>query len=144
MKIVWSRTAVRDLEHVRAYIAQHEPTAARRLGARIRSAVTALADLPAMGRPGLVGCLSLKCRRDNAWKDSFSANHVWFAPNGRPGRRIVGTAALDLDPIGHSHVYPERFWREHATGERNMSATGVRRNPESSPGRPLDFVNSGA
>jgi toxin ParE1/3/4 len=52
VRIIWSPTAVRDLNHARAYIAQRNPTAARNVAQTIRRAVRRLADFPASGRPG--------------------------------------------------------------------------------------------
>jgi toxin ParE1/3/4 len=55
MPIVWSPEAVTDLASLRAYIAQHNPGAALRLGLHIMSNIESLlADNPQMGRPGRV------------------------------------------------------------------------------------------
>ncbi len=54
MKIVWLQRAITDLRASRAYIAQENPDASNRLGRRIAAAVAALADNPAMGRPGRI------------------------------------------------------------------------------------------
>ena len=54
MRIVWLYRAIVDLEAARAYIAQDNPEAANRIGRTITSAVAALADNPAIGRPGRV------------------------------------------------------------------------------------------
>jgi len=52
MNIVWSRTAVEDLKHLRDYIAQHDPKAAARVAKAILESVENLGDYPAIGRPG--------------------------------------------------------------------------------------------
>jgi toxin ParE1/3/4 len=54
MTLVWFRRAVHDLEALRAYIAQENPTAAEHLDVRIESAVSLLVDQPSMGRPGRI------------------------------------------------------------------------------------------
>ena len=54
MTLVWSRRAIRDLEAVRAYVAQDNPTAAPKLGLRLEQATTLLLDQPSLGRPGRV------------------------------------------------------------------------------------------
>ena len=55
MRIVWSPEAIGDLLALRAYIAEDDPAAARRVAERIVSLVeTLLADNPAIGRPGRV------------------------------------------------------------------------------------------
>ncbi len=52
MRIVWTEPAVRDLASARAYIAQDNPSAARRQVERVISAVTGLLRFPEIGRPG--------------------------------------------------------------------------------------------
>lgn len=54
MRIVWFRSAIADLEEARAYIANDDPEAARRVASSIVSAVDRLARHPALGRPGRV------------------------------------------------------------------------------------------
>jgi addiction module RelE/StbE family toxin len=54
MEIVWRRTALDDLESIRAFIAHDNPAAAVRVHAAIRKAVDPLAELPHVGRPGRV------------------------------------------------------------------------------------------
>ena len=54
MRIVWLYRAIIDLKSARAYIAQDNPEAAQRTGRKITPAVAALADNPAIGRPGRV------------------------------------------------------------------------------------------
>ena len=54
MEIVWREIALLSLERARAYIAEDNPAAARRVYDRILSSVRNLADLPNMGRPGRV------------------------------------------------------------------------------------------
>jgi addiction module RelE/StbE family toxin len=54
MKIVWSRRAVRHLEHLRDYIARDSEQAAALVANRILKTVNLLKDRPGMGRPGRV------------------------------------------------------------------------------------------
>jgi toxin ParE1/3/4 len=54
MRIHWRRQAQRDLQLLRSYIAQSNPTAATGIARRIRQAVDQLAATPQMGRPGRV------------------------------------------------------------------------------------------
>jgi toxin ParE1/3/4 len=53
--IVWSQEAVEDLAAIRAYIAEDDPEAARRIALRIiHSIEDLLSGNPEMGRPGRV------------------------------------------------------------------------------------------
>ncbi len=54
MKIVWSEPARQDLRHIFEYIANDNPTAARRLLVEIREKAIILIDNPQIGRPGRV------------------------------------------------------------------------------------------
>jgi toxin ParE1/3/4 len=55
MKIVWSPEAIQDLISLRAYIAEENPAAARRIVLRVLHDVEhLLRDNPQMGRPGRV------------------------------------------------------------------------------------------
>jgi toxin ParE1/3/4 len=54
LRIVWFRSAIVDLEEARAYIANDDPRAARRVASAIVGAVDRLAAHPAAGRPGRV------------------------------------------------------------------------------------------
>ena len=54
MRIVWFRSAIVDLEEARAYIANDDPWAARRVASAIADAVDRLGEHPAVGRPGRV------------------------------------------------------------------------------------------
>jgi plasmid stabilization system protein ParE len=49
MKIVWSPTAVSDLESIRDYIAKDNLTAARKVAARIKESVSLLTRFPNQG-----------------------------------------------------------------------------------------------
>lgn len=51
MKLVFSRAAVSDLVRLRAFIAVHDPPAARRVATRLRTAISRLTDSPHIGRP---------------------------------------------------------------------------------------------
>ncbi len=55
VKIRWTRLAVEDLDHAYDYIAAANPTAARSVIARIKSALKALKAHPLIGRTGRVG-----------------------------------------------------------------------------------------
>lgn len=54
MRIVWLRTALKNLDDEAAYIAADQPQAARAMIERITRAVALLATQPALGRPGRV------------------------------------------------------------------------------------------
>jgi addiction module RelE/StbE family toxin len=54
MRVRWLRTALRNLDEEATYIAADDPKAARMVVDRVLNAVTALADDPAIGRPGRV------------------------------------------------------------------------------------------
>ncbi len=54
MTIVWSPTAVEDLNHLRAYIEQQNPRAAAKVAEAILHHVAGLIDFPGQGRPGRV------------------------------------------------------------------------------------------
>jgi len=52
MRVLYQRTAQRDIEGIYAYIAKDDPDAAIRVVERIRAAIEMLADYPHVGRPG--------------------------------------------------------------------------------------------
>jgi toxin ParE1/3/4 len=54
MKISWSPTAVSDLESIRDYIARDNPSAARKVAARIKDSINRLINFPLSGRAGRV------------------------------------------------------------------------------------------
>jgi toxin ParE1/3/4 len=54
MKLLWSPTAVSDLQSIREYIARDNPSAARKIAERIRESVNRLIDFPLSGRAGRV------------------------------------------------------------------------------------------
>jgi addiction module RelE/StbE family toxin len=54
VKILWLSRAVDDLERLRAYIAQDDPTAAETEVEKVIRSVGLLADQPALGRPGRI------------------------------------------------------------------------------------------
>lgn len=54
MRVRWLRTALRNLEHEAAYIANDDPMAAARAVDRVRRAIDHLSDHPEIGRPGRV------------------------------------------------------------------------------------------
>jgi len=51
MTIRWSPTAVANLTHLRSFIAEHDPAAAKRVAHAILDGVEKLETWPAMGRP---------------------------------------------------------------------------------------------
>jgi addiction module RelE/StbE family toxin len=50
VRVVWSDRALTDLRDIVAYIRQHNPSAARRVGHRMRNATRRLARFPLSGR----------------------------------------------------------------------------------------------
>ncbi len=54
MKIRWLEDSIKDLTALRQYIAQENPTAARRVAQRIIQSVNLLLDQPSIGRAGRV------------------------------------------------------------------------------------------
>lgn len=54
MRVVWLRTALRNLDETAAYIARDNPGAASRVVERLRQAADRLARYPDSGRPGRV------------------------------------------------------------------------------------------
>lgn len=52
MPIVWLPVAVQDIIHIRHYIADRDPQSATKIGQRIDKAISHLATMPNMGRPG--------------------------------------------------------------------------------------------
>lgn len=53
MQVRWAPAARRDLQRIRAYIAEFNPWAANRIAVRILAAADSLEHLPRRGRPGL-------------------------------------------------------------------------------------------
>jgi len=51
MKLQFSKAALNDLVRLRAFIAEHNPTAARQVAKRLRGAISNLTDAPKIGRP---------------------------------------------------------------------------------------------
>ena len=54
MRVKWLRHALRNLDHIAAYIAEDDPAAVGRAVSRIRAQVDILAEHPHAGRPGRV------------------------------------------------------------------------------------------
>jgi toxin ParE1/3/4 len=54
VKILWSPTAVSDLEAIRDYFAEDSPTAGRKVATRIRESVNRLVNFPLSGKAGRV------------------------------------------------------------------------------------------
>lgn len=53
-RVVWSPPALEDREAIWAHIAADDAKAAARVDSDLRRAVSALADFPELGRPGVV------------------------------------------------------------------------------------------
>jgi toxin ParE1/3/4 len=53
MSVIYSRRALRDLDRIRAYIAQDNPHAASRMAVRLLAACDHLEQFPTRGRPGI-------------------------------------------------------------------------------------------
>ncbi|WP_413207858.1 type II toxin-antitoxin system RelE/ParE family toxin [Rhodospirillum sp. A1_3_36] len=51
MQVIWSRASRGKLSEIRRYIAEHNPSAAASVAARILEAGNALRDFPSRGRP---------------------------------------------------------------------------------------------
>lgn len=51
MKPVWTRAAIRDLTHLRDYIARENPTAAREIASRIVGATDRVIQFPRSAAP---------------------------------------------------------------------------------------------
>jgi toxin ParE1/3/4 len=54
LRVRWTRPALADLEAIGDFVAGDNPTAARRLVARIAASVEALSEHPHLGRPGRI------------------------------------------------------------------------------------------
>lgn len=54
-RVVWTHEALRNLELIRAYIAQFDPGAAQRMARRLIEAGNSLALAPLRGRPASAG-----------------------------------------------------------------------------------------
>ena len=52
MKLRYTERAIADLEAIQAYVAVDNPSAATKLGKRIRGAIELLESFPELGRPG--------------------------------------------------------------------------------------------
>jgi len=54
MKAVWTKAAIRDLIHIREYIARENPGAAREMALKIVDATDRIIQFPEVGRAGRV------------------------------------------------------------------------------------------
>jgi len=54
MKAVWTKAAIRDLVHIREYIARENPGAARETALKIVDATDRIIQFPELGRAGRV------------------------------------------------------------------------------------------
>jgi toxin ParE1/3/4 len=52
MKSVWTRAAIRDLTHIREYIADESPDAAREIALKLVNATDRIIQFPEVGRAG--------------------------------------------------------------------------------------------
>ena len=50
-RVIWAAAAIRDLQGIRAYIGQFNPTAAQQVAARLLAAGNSLAEMTDRGRP---------------------------------------------------------------------------------------------
>jgi toxin ParE1/3/4 len=55
MKLIYAKSALRDLDDIRKYIAKDDPHAAERVVQRIMLVASRLESLPFLGRPGRRG-----------------------------------------------------------------------------------------
>jgi toxin ParE1/3/4 len=51
LTLIWTSTALADLQRLRSFIAQHNPHAAKRAAQTIKQAVMRLLDHPELGKP---------------------------------------------------------------------------------------------
>ena len=54
MKAVWTKAAIRDLVHIREYIARENPSAAHEIALKIVDATDRVVQFPEVGRAGRV------------------------------------------------------------------------------------------
>ncbi|MBW4552549.1 MAG: type II toxin-antitoxin system RelE/ParE family toxin [Aphanocapsa sp. GSE-SYN-MK-11-07L] len=54
MPIVWLSLAVQDVLHIRTYLTDYDPQAAHSVALRIDQAISNLAAIPNLGRPGRI------------------------------------------------------------------------------------------
>ena len=54
MKAVWTKAAIRDLVHIREYIARENPDSAREIALKIVDATDRIIQFPEVGRAGRV------------------------------------------------------------------------------------------
>jgi len=93
-KIIWSDAAIADLHEIWAYLAQHDPEAAARIGRGILAHVRVLANFPYIGPPyprGSKGTLREIVVRPyrvlyDVSEDSESVEilHVWHGARDEP------------------------------------------------------------
>jgi len=92
VKIRWTGPAIGDLTTLRRYIAEHNPSAATRMAARIKKATSRLAEHPMIGRPGRVpGTRELVIR-------PYIAAY-----------KVDGQEVAILRVIHHARVWPAQF-----------------------------------
>ena len=51
LRLIWTNTALADLQCLRSFIAQHNPQAAQRTALAIKQAANCLLDHPELGKP---------------------------------------------------------------------------------------------
>jgi len=54
MQVVWLDNAIRDLQHIYAYIQEYNPIASKEIAQKIITSVEMLGDFPYMSRQGIV------------------------------------------------------------------------------------------
>lgn len=84
MIVVWSVPAIRDLQSLRDYIREFNPTAASELGRKITEAVDRLPDFPGIGRPG----------RKPHTRELVISGTPYFVPYRVTGNRIEIVAVI--------------------------------------------------
>ena len=95
MTPIWSPEAIGDLVALRAYIEEHDPTAAQRVGVHIiRNIETLLPTSPEMGRPGRVP----------GTRELFIPNTPYIVPY-----RLVGNTIQVLRIFHAARQWPENF-----------------------------------
>jgi toxin ParE1/3/4 len=100
MEIVWGSTALDDLEHLRAYIAEDDPAAAKRTRTTIISAIASLREAPNRGRHGRVsGTRELVIRRTH-----YIAAYT-----------VIGKQVRILTVLHEARPWPIRFVSDDST-----------------------------
>lgn len=94
MKIKWLDLALEDLEDISNYISQDNPSAAKRIVARLWAVVKTLAKHPEVGRPGRV----------SGTRELIVSRTPFLVPY-----RIVGSEIQILRVLHGARQWPESF-----------------------------------